>query len=86
MEELALCTQPLHHIYTLSTEEAHIAAADVDRELFSEGALWENKALISFYNKTKQKNAAERRLRYIKDLRIHKLTHQVIDNVCLLLS
>lgn len=41
MEELALCTQPLHHIYTLSTEEAHITAADVDWELFSEGALME---------------------------------------------
>lgn len=55
MEELALRTQPLHHVYTLSTEEAHIAAADVDRELFSEGALWENKASISFYNNKNKK-------------------------------
>lgn len=50
MEELALCTQPLHHVHALSTEEAHIAAADVDWELFSEGALMEDKALVSFYS------------------------------------
>lgn len=50
MEELALCTQPLHHVYTLSTEEAHIAAANVDRELFSKGTLMENETLISFNN------------------------------------
>lgn len=50
MEELALCTQSLHHVHALSTEEAHIAAADVDWELFSEGALMEDKALVSFYS------------------------------------
>lgn len=47
MEELPLRAQPLHHVHALPTEEAHVAAADVDGELFSEGALWKERALIS---------------------------------------
>jgi len=39
MEELPLCTQPLHHVHTLPAEEAHVAAPDVGGELFSERAL-----------------------------------------------
>lgn len=60
MEELPLCTQPLHHIHTLSAEEAHIAAANIDRELFSERALWKDTVLISFQEKNKG-NIWERR-------------------------
>lgn len=45
MEELALGTQPLHHIHALPTEEAHVTATNVDGKLFSEGALWENKSI-----------------------------------------
>lgn len=40
MKELPLCTQPLHNVHALLTEEANVAATDVDRELFSERALW----------------------------------------------
>lgn len=47
VEELPLCAQPLHHVHALPTEEAHVAAADVDWELFSERALREDGALIS---------------------------------------
>lgn len=39
MEKLALRAQPLHHVDALAAEEAHVAAADVGGELFSEGAL-----------------------------------------------
>lgn len=46
MEELPLCTQPLHHVHTLSTEKAHIAATDVDGELFSQRALWKDRLKI----------------------------------------
>ena len=48
MEELPLCTQPLHHIHTLSTEEADIATSNVDGELFSEGALQEETELNQY--------------------------------------
>lgn len=47
MEEPPLCTQPLHDVYALSTEEANVAAPDVDGELFSERALRENKSTES---------------------------------------
>lgn len=39
MEELPLCTQPLHHVYALSAEEANVTAPNVDGELLSERAL-----------------------------------------------
>lgn len=42
MEELALGAQTLHHVDALAAEEAHVAAADVDGELFPEGTLWEH--------------------------------------------
>lgn len=41
VEKLALRAQPLHHVHAFTAEEAHVAAADVGGELFSEGALWE---------------------------------------------
>lgn len=41
VEELALGAQALHHVDALAAEEAHVAAADVDGELFPEGALRE---------------------------------------------
>lgn len=50
MEELPLRAQPLHHVHALSTEEAHIAATNVDRELFSEGTLWKDRTVISFFS------------------------------------
>lgn len=40
MEELPLCAQPLHHIHSLSTEKANVAAPDVDGELLSKRTLW----------------------------------------------
>ena len=49
MEELPLCTQPLHHVHTLPAEEANVAAADVDGELFPQRALWKDRALISVF-------------------------------------
>ncbi len=51
VEELPLCTQPLHHVHSLSTEEAHVAATNVDRELFPEGALRKDEASISSFKK-----------------------------------
>lgn len=51
VEELALGAQPLHHVDALAAEEAHVAAADVDGELFPEGALWEHQtpSVIFFF-------------------------------------
>lgn len=40
MEELALSTQPLHHIDPLLAEIARVAAPQVLWELFLYGALW----------------------------------------------
>lgn len=72
MEELALRTQPLHHVHALPTEEAHVTATNVDGKLFSEGALWENKSLICYYKWVKNKQDTG--------------GHQVTDNGRLLLS
>ena len=49
VEELPLGAQPLHHVHALSTEEADVAAAEVDGELFSEGALRNHKAFKSVF-------------------------------------
>lgn len=40
VEELALGTQPLHHVDPLLAEIAHVAAPQVLRELLLDGALW----------------------------------------------
>lgn len=49
MEKLALRAQPLHHVHAFTAEEAHVAAADVGGELFSEGALWEKDGNTRFF-------------------------------------
>lgn len=40
VEELALGAQPLHHVDSLLTEVARVAAPQVLWELFLDGALW----------------------------------------------
>ena len=39
MEELALRTQPLHHVHALAAEETDVAAPDVHGKLLPQGAL-----------------------------------------------
>lgn len=39
MEKLSLCAETLHHIDTLPTEETHIAASNILRELLPQGTL-----------------------------------------------
>lgn len=67
VEELALGAQPLHHVDALVAEEAHVAAADVDGELFPEGALWEHQtpSVIFFFPSPflRERNASDERRR-----------------------
>lgn len=68
VEELALGAQPLHHVDALAAEEAHVAAADVDGELFPEGALWEHQtpSVIFFFFLPlflRERNASDERRR-----------------------
>lgn len=60
MEELPLCAQPLHDVDTLPTEEADVAASDVDGKLFSERTLQENegKKTISWQDYRKHRRGA----------------------------
>lgn len=85
VEELALGAQPLHHVDALVAEEAHVAAADVDGELFPEGALWEHQtpSVIFFFplplfTRTQRKRRAKTRLRRIEMFgeKIQRLTNQ----------
>lgn len=48
MEKLPLRAQPLHNVHAFLTKEANVAAANVDGELFSEGALWKESAQSIF--------------------------------------
>lgn len=75
VEELALGAQPLHHVDALAAEEAHVAAADVDGELFPEGALWEHQTpsviflfffFLLLFTRTQRKRRAKTRLRRIE--------------------
>lgn len=59
VEKLALRAEPLHHVHAFMAEKAHVAAADVGGELFSQGALWEkdwNMCFVYFIEKKQNKN------------------------------
>lgn len=88
MEKLPLRAQPLHNVHSLLTEEANVAAANVNRELFSERALWKESTESIFRGQREKYVNGEKRLKYIKDLVdiIKPSLHQATLVVCWVLS